>query len=127
VAELLIDGDDMIVHLRPSEKIGGFHGDIRVPLTSIQSVARVSKPWLALRGWRMAGIALRGVTALGTWKHGNEYDFCAVRRQRPAVQVDVATGRFCRFLICVPEGGDADALAGHVADAAGIAKSPPID
>ncbi len=127
MAELLIDGDDLIVHLRMSERFWSFHGDVRAPLTAVTSVAAVTKPWFALRGWRMAGIAVRGVAAMGTWKHADGFDFCLVRRQLQAVQIDVATGRFCRYLICVPEGQDPEDLAGHVAQAAGIAKSPIID
>jgi hypothetical protein len=127
VAELVADGDQLIVHLKSSEKILSFHGDMRIPLTAIRSVAPVSKPWLALRGWRMAGTAMRGVVALGTWKHGDGFDFCAVRKTRPAVQIDVGTGHFGRFIICVAEGGDAEALADQVAAAAGIARSAPVN
>jgi hypothetical protein len=123
VAQLLVDGGDLVVVLTRGEKVWGFHGDIRVPLTSLQSVTVPSSPWLALRGWRMAGTGIRGRIALGTWRHGKGYDFNVVRRQRPAVQIDLSpTGRFSRFLIAVPDGLDADAEADRIAGAAGIAR-----
>jgi hypothetical protein len=124
VAELIVQGSDLVLHLPVTQKILGFHGDIRVPLTSVQSVAAVDKPWLALRGRRMAGTALRGSTAIGTWIHGDrEFDFCVLRHQLKAVQVDLNLGRFSRLLVCVPAGTDHKAEADRIADAAGIARN----
>ena len=117
-----MDGDQLVLHLPPTQKILGFHADIRVPLTAVRSVAAVEKPWLALRGRRMAGTAMRGVAAVGTWIHGDRlYDFCVIRRMQQAVQVDLNSGRFTRFLVGVPEGTDARAEASRLAAAAGIA------
>jgi hypothetical protein len=125
MAELIVRGDDLIVHLSPGEKIWGFHGNIRVPLTSIRSVAADTNPWPKLRGWRMAGINLPGRAAMGTRRHGGGYDFCILHRQQPAVQIEAATGRFSRFVISVPEGGDAEAEAARIAAAAGITPDSP--
>jgi hypothetical protein len=126
VAELIVDDENLVVHLTLGEKVWGLHGDIRVRLSSIVSVAPDPKPWLNLRGWRMAGVSFIGHTALGTRRHGDGYDFCILHRDRPAVRVDVASGRFSRFVICVPEGGDAQAEAARIAAAAGIAPSAPV-
>jgi hypothetical protein len=124
MAELVVAGSDLVLHLPLTQKIAGFHGDIRVPLTSVRSVRAVDKPWLALRGRRMAGVALRGSTAIGTWIHGDrEFDFCVVRQQLKGVQVDLSSGRFSRFLVCVPDGSDPRAEADRIADAAGIARA----
>ena len=121
MAELIVDDENLVVHLTLSEKIWGFHGDIRVRLSSIVSVAPDPKPWLGLRGWRMAGVSFVGHAVLGTRRHGDGYDFCILHRDRSAVQVNVASGRFSRFVICVPEGGDPEAEAARIAAAAGIA------
>ena len=72
----------------------------------------------------MAGVSMPGYAA-GTRRHGSGYDFCVLHHDRPAVQVDVASGRFSRLVICVPEGGDAAAEAARIAAAAGIAPSAP--
>jgi hypothetical protein len=125
MAELIVDDGDLVVHLTLGEKIWGFHGDIRVCLSSIVSVAPDPKPWLGLRGWRMAGVSLVGTAVLGTRRHGAGYDFCIQHRDRPAVQVDMASGRFSRLVICVPEGGDPEAEAARIAAAAGITPSAP--
>jgi hypothetical protein len=124
MAELIVDGSDLVLHLTPVQRMVSFHKDLRVPLSSVRAVTSVDKPWLALRGRRMAGTALRGVAAMGTWTHSDRlYDFCVVRGQQTAVQIDLTTGRFERWLVCVPPGTDARAEADRLADAAGIARS----
>jgi hypothetical protein len=122
MAEIRVEGDQLVLHLTPAQKVVGFHADIRAPLTAVRSITPVEKPWLALRGRRMAGTALRGSTAIGTWIHGDRlFDFCVVRAQQPAIQVDLNAGRFTRWLVCRPEGSDIRAEARQLAAAAGIA------
>ena len=124
MAELRVDGPDLILHLTGVQKVVGFHNDIRTPLTAVRSVRAVEKPWLALRGRRMAGTALRGQTAMGTWIHGErEYDFCVLRGQQAAVQVDLNTGRFSRWLVGIDDLYAAQTEAARIAAAAGIAPS----
>lgn len=120
---MVVDGTDLVVHLTWAEKIGGFHTDIRVPLTAIYAVEAMEKPpWLELRGWRMTGFSFPGRIALGTRKHGAGFDFTVVKKSAPVVQIDANTGRFSRFVISVPEGADLQSEADRVADAAGIAR-----
>jgi hypothetical protein len=127
MAELIINDKDLVVHLTLGEKILSFHGDIRVRLSAILSVAPDPRPWLSLRGWRMAGISITGYAVLGTRRHGDGYDFCILHRDRPAVRVNVASGRFSRFVISVPEGGDPESEAARIAAAAGITPSAPVN
>ena len=124
MAELIVDDKDLVLRLTLSEKIWSFHGNIRVRLSSILSVAADPRPWHGLRGWRMAGISLAG-TVLGTRRHGDGYDFCILHAGLPAIRVNVTSGRFSRFVISVPEGGDPEAEAARIAAAAGIAPSEP--
>ncbi|HUJ66772.1 MAG TPA: hypothetical protein VLX59_14600 [Acidimicrobiales bacterium] len=125
MAQLLVEGTDLVVHLTMREKIAGFHADIRVPLSAIRTTSVPQYPWMALRGWRMAGVALPGKIAVGTRKHGTGFDFTCVRNQQRAVQIDVNSGRFSRFVISVPDDIDAQDEADRIADAAGIARSQP--
>jgi hypothetical protein len=125
MAELIVDDQDLVVRLTLGEKILGFHGDIRVRLSSVVSVAPDPKPWLGLRGWRMAGISFVGHAVLGTRRHGEGYDFCVLHRDWPAVRVNLASGRFGRLVISVPEGSDPETEAARIAAAAGITPSAP--
>ena len=125
MAELIINDKDLVVHLTLGEKILSFHGDIRVRLSAIVSVAPDPRPWLSLRGWRMAGISITGYAVLGTRRHGDGYDFCILHHDWPAVRVVVDSGRFSRLIISVPEGGDPEAEAARIAAAARITPSEP--
>ncbi|HTQ94621.1 MAG TPA: hypothetical protein VMK84_34530 [Streptosporangiaceae bacterium] len=124
MAELIVDDKDLVIRLTLGEKILSFHGNIRVRLSWILSVAPDPRPWPGLRGWRMAGISFGG-TVLGTRRHGDGYDFCILHAGRPAVRVNATSGRFSRFVISVPEGTDPAAEAARIAAAAGIAPSEP--
>src|ERR1700758_5341730 len=124
MAELIADDRDLVVRLTRSEKIWGLHGDVRVRLSTVVAVAPDAQPWLGLRGWRMAGVSFAGYAVLGTRRHGDGYDFCILHRDRPAVPVDLSTGRFSRLIVNVPEGGDPEAEAARIAAAAGIMPSP---
>jgi hypothetical protein len=127
VAKLSVNDQDLVVRLSPGEKFWGFHGNLRVSLASIVSVAAESDPYQGLRGWRMAGVSFPGRAALGTRRHGpKNFDFCMLHRDRPAVRVELASGRFSRLVISVPEGGDPQAEAARIAAAAGIAPSAPV-
>jgi hypothetical protein len=127
MAELIIDNWDLVVRLTLSEKIWGFHGNIRVRLPAVASVEADLQPWAHLRGWRMAGISFVGHAVYGTRRHGSGYDFCILHGHHPAVRVDLGpgSGRFSRLIISVPEGGDAEAEAARIAAAAGIPPSGP--
>jgi hypothetical protein len=124
VAQLVVEGDRLVVHLTWPEKVWGLHGDIEVSLAAVRSVSTPENAWIQMRGWRMAGIAFPGRIALGTRRHGEGYDFTAVHRQRPTVQVDLnGPPRWQRLVVSVDEGVDPEAVAGRIADAAGIARS----
>ena len=125
MADLIIDDWDLVVRLTLGEKIWGLHGDIRVRLPNVVSVAPDLEPWTDLRGWRMAGISFVGHAVLGTRRHGTGYDFCVLHGHQPAVRVDVSSGRFSRLVVSVPAGGDAAAEAARIAAAAGITPSGP--
>lgn len=120
MGRLEVDGSDLVLRLNWREKIAGFHGNLRAPLTSIRSVSVPKYPWQALRGWRMAGIGIPRIVALGTRRHGTGYDFATLHGSRAAIQVELATGRFERWLVSVEDGEDPRAEAQRVATAAGI-------
>ena len=55
----------------------------------------------------MAGTGIPGLVAVGTRRHGEGYDFTAVHRQRPTVQVDInGPPRWQRLLVSMDEGLD---------------------
>jgi hypothetical protein len=124
VARLEVEGDQLVVRLTAREKVAGFHGNLRVPLSSVREVTTPDDVWGQLRGWRMAVLAIPGVLAVGTRRHGSGYDFTVLHRQRPAVQVDLnGPPRWQRLVVSLADDVDAIAEANRIADAAGVRRS----
>ena len=68
MATLITDGGDLVLALSAWERLGGLHGDIRVPLGSVEEVAVTDRPFGELRGMRAPGTGWPGRIALGTWR-----------------------------------------------------------
>ncbi len=125
MAEVRIDGPDLVVAMRPGERFCSFRlGDLRVPLASVRRVRVPLSPWLALRGWRSTGLAVPGWIAMGTRRHGTGWDFTLVRRGGPAVVIELNGQHFGEILVSVP---DAPAAGEAISAAAGIAFDPTPD
>src|SRR5262245_42227128 len=120
MASLVVGGDVLRVHLSIFGRIGAcVTGDVWVPLTAVRSVRVTEKPWSELRGVRAPGTGLRGVIALGTWRHALGRDFVAVYGRGPAVVVDLDGMRFLRLVISRP---DAEDVAEEIEQAAAETK-----
>ena len=116
VAELQIDGNELVLHLRPMEKAEGMHGDIRVPLTAVTAVRAVDDPWSELRGIRAPGTGVPNVIAVGTRRGNFGRDFAAVHGKGPAVVVELAGADYGRFVVT---SDDAAARAKAITEALG--------
>jgi hypothetical protein len=116
VAELQIDGADLVLRLRAMEKAEGAHGDIRVPLSSVTAVRSVDDPWTELRGIRAPGTGLPNVIAVGTRRGKFGKDFAAVHGKGPAVVVELEGFDYQRFVVTLE---DAAAQARTIAEAVG--------
>jgi hypothetical protein len=121
MAQLIVGGDDLRIHLSFFGRIGAFvHGDGSVPLRAIRDVRATEDPWAELRGVRSPGINLRGVIALGTRRHSLGRDFVAVYGRGPAVVVDLAGVGYARLVI---SRHDAEYVADEIRSAAAEAHS----
>ena len=103
MATLKIDGSDLVVKLSLLEKMGAFHGNIRVPLSDVRAADADPEPWSALRGIRAPGTGIPGIIALGVRRYpGGGHDFAALRGQGPAVRVDLDDrAKFGRLVVSV--------------------------
>lgn len=109
MAELTVDGTDLVLHMRTVEKAEGFHRDIRLPLGAVTAVQVVDSVWNgALRGWRAPGTGVPNVIAVGTRRGGFGKDFAAVHGTGPAVVVDLEGVDFARLIVTAD---DAAAMA----------------
>ena len=120
MAELVVDGEQLVLRLRPSEKWWSFHGDVRVPIGAIRQIRIPGNVWLELRGWRVTGTYFPGYIAMGRRRHGSGYDFSMLFKHRPAIIMALNAAEFGEIAVSVD---DAEATSRRLSAAAGIA--PP--
>jgi hypothetical protein len=85
VAELVVEGDDLVLRLTGAEKIEGLHGDLRVPRSSLVRVEVVDDAHAAAgirAGIKVVGTRLPGVVEVGR-VYGGKKRFVAVHRDTP--------------------------------------------
>jgi hypothetical protein len=116
MADLEVEGSELVLHLRAIEKAEGAHGDIRVPLAAVTAVRSVDDPWPELRGIRAPGTGMPNVIAVGTRRGSFGKDFAAVHGKGPAVVVELEGAAYGRLVVTAD---DASARAAAIAKAAG--------
>jgi hypothetical protein len=66
VADIRIEGDELVLVLGRLEELESAHGDVRVPLSSVREIEIVDQPLQVLPGLKLIGTGLPG-TAVGIW------------------------------------------------------------
>ena len=99
MARLAVDGSDLVLGLSGLEKVEGFHGDNRVPTSTVREVRLVEDPWSELRGMRAPGTGVPGVIAVGTRRARGVKDFAAVHGRGPGVVVELEGAAYDRFVV----------------------------
>ncbi|HEY6378519.1 MAG TPA: hypothetical protein VI316_04995, partial [Candidatus Dormibacteraeota bacterium] len=89
MASLVVDRDQLVVHLSLLEKVGALRGDVRVPLAAVHDVHVSDNPCARLRGMRAPGTGWPGVIALGTRRGRGVRDFAAVYGKGEGVVVEL--------------------------------------
>jgi hypothetical protein len=117
MAKLVVEGPDLVVQMSSLEKLGALRGDVRVPLSNVQSAEVEPNPWGILRGMRI-GTGIPGVIALGIRRFAHGQDFTAVTGSGPAVRVDLSNeSPFSRLVVTVT---DPDSTLAAIRSATGI-------
>jgi hypothetical protein len=84
MAELMIDGDDLVLNLSTLEELASVHGDLRAPLaavTSVEVLEDAHEP--ADAGFKLIGGRLPGSFEIGTFSADGRRVFAAVHRNTP--------------------------------------------
>jgi hypothetical protein len=114
MAELRVDGGELIVHLSLLEKLGAFRGDVRVPLAGVYDIRVIDDLWTELRGVRAPGTGWPGVIALGVRRGRGVRDFAAIYGRKSGIVVDLRRAPFGRLVVSTD---DPSEVAERVAEA----------
>jgi hypothetical protein len=102
MAELVKEGDDLVVKLSTIEKAEAAHGDVRVPLSSVRGVEVVDDAVHAVPGWKVIGAGWPGSFAIGTYSGGPDHEktFAVVHHDHPnGVKVQLEGAKFDLIVI----------------------------
>jgi hypothetical protein len=97
MAELMKEGDELVVKLSTLEKAEAAHGDVRVPLSSVRGVEVVDDAVHAVPAWKVIGAGWPGSFAIGTFEGGPDHEkaFAVVHRDHPkGVKVRLENTKF---------------------------------
>jgi hypothetical protein len=101
MAELVREGDDLVVELSLAEKAEAVHGDIRVPASSVRRVEVVDDAVHAVNAWKKTvGASWPGRFVIGTFRDGSEKVFAVVHHDTPrGVKVALEGENFDALLV----------------------------
>jgi hypothetical protein len=101
VAELTVEGNELVLHLSRFEQAEAIHGNLRIPASSVQRVEVRDDILGAVRGSRAPGTGFPGVVAIGTYRrHGGRKSFAVVHHNtRRGVRVALRDGDFEELIV----------------------------
>jgi hypothetical protein len=85
MAELQIDGSELVMHLSTAEKLEGVHSDLRVPLTAVRAIDVLDDAHtpVGIRAGVKIGTRIPGVIEVGTVQGLTRRLFAAVHHDTP--------------------------------------------
>jgi hypothetical protein len=99
MAELIVDGDELVVRMTKFEKAEAVHGEVRVPLASVKGVEVLDDAMKAVHGIRV-GTGVPGRVAIGTFTSRNSHIFAVVHHDTPrGVSVELEGAQFDELVI----------------------------
>ncbi len=103
MAELVIEGDDLVVHLSAVEKLEAVHGEVRVPYASVKTVEVLDDAMKAIHGVRV-GTGIPGSVAIGTFTSGTTKIFAVLHHDTSrGVRVILEGDHFDELIVGCPD------------------------
>jgi hypothetical protein len=106
MAELIVDRNDVVVHLSTLESLGTWRREVRVPIDCLRMVHVEERPLDCVALVRVPGLAWPGSFALGSRRHGGQREFVVVRAKQPAVVLDAQGALWDRVVVSHPDAVD---------------------
>ncbi len=99
MAELIVDGDELVVRMKATERLEAVHGEVRVPLGSVKTVEVLDDAERAVHGFRV-GTGIPGSVAIGTFSSRDAKIFAVVHHDTPrGVRVGLEGARFDELIV----------------------------
>ena len=114
MADLRVDGNDIVVTLNVAEALVALRREVRVPLRYLRMVHVEESPLAGLTPWRLPGLWCPGTLTVGCARFAGGREFAAAYAGQPAVVLDADEGSWQRVVV---SHRDAAAIA---ADLAGL-------
>jgi hypothetical protein len=85
MAELKIDGDELVLHLTTAEKLAGAHRDLRAPRSAVRAaeVIEDAHPEAGIRAGLKIGTRIPGLAEVGIVQGATRRRFVAVHHHTP--------------------------------------------
>lgn len=100
MAELAVEGNELVLRLRTVEKAEALHGDLRFPLSSVRHVHVLEDPLGAVHGLRSPGTGVPALVAVGTYRDRTGKTFAVVHHDTGrGVQVDLEDTTYDRLVV----------------------------
>ncbi|HVM65873.1 MAG TPA: hypothetical protein VMU14_13495 [Acidimicrobiales bacterium] len=78
MADVRVEGDDIVVQMRPWERMEALHGDLRLPHGALQGAEVLDDAIHAVHGLRAPGTGVPGLVAVGTYRASGTKLFAVV-------------------------------------------------
>jgi hypothetical protein len=83
VAEVRVEGSEIVLELSGFERVEAMHGAIRLACQSLTGVDVLDDAIGAVHGWRAPGTGVPGMVAVGTYRSGGKKLFAVVHHNTP--------------------------------------------
>jgi hypothetical protein len=102
MAELRVEGDQLVLHLSGAEKIESVHGDLRAPLSSVNGVEVLDDAHglVGIRAGIKIGTRIPGVIEVGIVQGRTQRLFAAVHHDTPrGLRIRMEGTRFDEWIV----------------------------
>ena len=101
MADVVVEGDRLRVRLTKLEQFAALHGDIAVPLASVEEVHVLQRALDGLRGVRAPGTGIPGWLSIGTRRGRFGRDFVAVTGRGPGLSIVLRDAPYQQIVLSV--------------------------
>jgi hypothetical protein len=101
MAQIIEQGDNLVLSLSKAEKIAALHGNLFASKSDLISRKVVENPWRSglLKGVRAPGTAIPFYLLLGTMRYKGGKDFTIIYRNKPVEVFEFKDGPYKRWII----------------------------